>query len=110
MQRFDQAEEVIIDSGLLRVRRAGKHVQLTVTEFKLLRALTDNAGRALPRDQLLDAIDPTMKREVYYRAVDSNIKRLRCKLKPIGLAGCVKTLRGVGYYWETSSCTIPATG
>ena len=100
MQHFDQDKEVTLDTGLLRVRRHNQYVQLTVAEFKVLKALIDNTGRALSRTQLLDAVDPTMKQEVYYRAADSTVKRVRRKLRKLGLDGCVKTLRGIGYHWE----------
>ena len=100
MQRVDQDEAIVLDAGLLRLRYKQKCVQLTVKEFRLIEALISNTGRALSRAQLLDATDPTMKKDVYYRAIDSHIKRLRQRIQELGVADGIKTLRGIGYYWE----------
>ncbi|OLT20353.1 DNA-binding response regulator [Actinomadura sp. CNU-125] len=45
-----------IDEATYEVRRAGTLVELTPTEFKLLRYLTLNAGRVLTKRQLLDHV------------------------------------------------------
>src|SRR6185436_10854937 len=50
--RFGDTE---VDFARCEVRRAGRVVELSALEFKLLTAFIRNRGRALSRDQLLDA-------------------------------------------------------
>ncbi|MEV5830877.1 response regulator transcription factor [Spirillospora sp. NPDC052242] len=45
-----------IDESTYEVRRGGRRVELTPTEFKLLRYLTLNAGRVLTKRQILDHV------------------------------------------------------
>jgi len=49
--RFDDLE---VDSGRGELRRAGRAVEITATEFKLLTTFLRNRGRLLTRDKLLD--------------------------------------------------------
>lgn len=72
-------------------------INLSPKEFELLTYLSDNKGIALTRDTILDkvwGID-------YYgdiRTVDTNIKRLREKLKT--KSSYIVTVRGSGYRFE----------
>jgi two-component system KDP operon response regulator KdpE len=49
-------EELVIDADRLLVRRAGKRVDLTPTELRLLFFLAENAGRVLSHRQILERI------------------------------------------------------
>ena len=69
-------------------------VQLTTTEFKLLRALMSAGGRVLTRGQLIDHVLGTGV-AVTDRTIDVHITALRRKLGDA--AGWVQTIRGVGY-------------
>ena len=73
---------------------AGKSVKLTLTEFKLLRALVEARGRVLSRDRLMDK---AMGADVFVtdRAIDVHVTAIRKKLG--GAAWLVHTVRGVGY-------------
>ena len=75
----------------------GVALPLTGSEFALLAALADRAGRVLSRDQLLRLVHGT-DTEAFDRAVDVQISRLRQKLaaQPRG-ANMVRTVRGAGY-------------
>ena len=80
------------------VRVEGRPVELTYTEFELLTYLMNNEGVALSRDKILDNV----WRYDYYgdaRTVDTHIKKLRSKLGAYG--DCIKTIRGIGYKFET---------
>jgi DNA-binding response OmpR family regulator len=75
----------------------GQHAVLTNGEFSLLVALLGANGRTLSRAQLLE-LSRLHGDEVYDRAVDTQIMRLRLKLgEDSGNARCVLTLRGAGY-------------
>ncbi len=72
----------------------GSPVDLTATEFKLLRLLVEAEGKVQEREHLLREVwgynDSTMT-----RTLDTHIKRLREKLG--AHAECIQTIRGVGY-------------
>ncbi len=75
-------------------------VQLTVTEFLLLRALAQYPGHVKNRDQLMDA---AYGESIYVddRTIDSHIKRLRKKFRDIDDEfGEIETLYGVGYRYR----------
>ncbi|MBT3703115.1 MAG: response regulator transcription factor [Alphaproteobacteria bacterium] len=75
-------------------------VQLTVTEFLILRALAQRPGHVKNRDQLMDA---AYSENVYVddRTVDSHIKRLRRKFRQHdGDFDMIETLYGVGYRYR----------
>lgn len=69
-------------------------VKLTLTEFKLLRALVEARGRVLSRDRLMDK---GMGTDVFVtdRAIDVHITAIRKKLADA--SWLVHTVRGVGY-------------
>ena len=85
---------LIIDSGRRSVRLQGKGVEMTTTEFDLLRALASRRGRVLSREDLIQAARGT-EATITDRTIDVHIAALRRKL---GKAGdLVETVRGVGY-------------
>ncbi len=76
--RFGDAE---VDFGRCELRRAGKPVELTAFEFKLLTALIRNSGKVLSRERLLDLVwgHGTF---VTDRVVDNHVVTLRKKIEP----------------------------
>jgi two-component system, OmpR family, response regulator len=78
-------------------RRSGSTIELTNLEFNLLAALLASPQRVMTREQLLEA-SRLYDNEVYDRAIDSQISRLRRKIEgdptqPVYII----TERGVGY-------------
>ena len=65
-------------------------------EFSLLRAFAEHPQRVLSRDQLLDYAHGN-DREVYDRAIDSQISRLRRKLNERADVELIRTVRNEGY-------------
>lgn len=89
---------LVIDFDARRVELEGREVGLTAHEFDLLAALARNAGRVLTRDQLLEITRAGSADEVFDRAVDVIVSRLRQKIEPDPRAPrYLKTIRGVGY-------------
>ena len=82
------ADEPIFSSGDLQidlarrmVKLAGREVQLTPTEYSLLRLLAVNAGRVVTQRQLLrDACGPGYEQDFHILHV--NISNLRHKIEP----------------------------
>ena len=88
--------------GTLRVDMEGHEaivadspVDLNPREFAVLRALAQNAGRVLSRNQLLDLAWPEPERMHSNRTVDVHICRLRLKLGEAG--NLIRTVCGIGY-------------
>lgn len=75
-------------------------VNLTVTEYLLLKALAERPGHVRNRDQL---IDMAYGENIYIddRTVDSHIKRVRKKFKALDPEfNHIETLYGVGYRYK----------
>ncbi|MGR4872173.1 response regulator transcription factor [Variovorax sp. LARHSF232] len=82
-----------IDLDKREVQRHGEPVELTGTEFELLALLASEPGKVFGRDDILNRLRGH-EAELYSRAVDIVISRLRKKLEPLD---CIKTLRNAGY-------------
>jgi two-component system OmpR family response regulator len=84
-----------LDEEAHEVRRAGQLVQLSPTEFNLLRYLMINAGKVVSKTQILERV-------WHYdfggdsRIVESYISYLRRKIDQQNLP-LIHTIRGVGY-------------
>ena len=74
----------------------GVVVLLTPGEFSLLTAFLDNPGRVLSRDTLVEQVCGE-DADVFDRAIDVQLSRLRSKLKIHGGATLIRTVRGSGY-------------
>lgn len=86
-------EGLHIDAARRSVLRQGVSVELTGTEFDLLHLLAREPGRVFSRDDILNQLRGH-EAELYTRAVDIVVSRLRKKLEPLD---CIKTLRNAGY-------------
>ena len=82
-----------IDLDRRQVTRRGERVELTGTEFDLLALLAGEPGKVFSRDDILNRLRGH-EAELYTRAVDIVVSRLRKKLEPLD---CIKTLRNAGY-------------
>ena len=89
----------------LRTRRLsgrGGHIDLTNGEFNLLAALVASAPRVMSRDQLIEA-SRVYDNEVYDRAIDVQILRLRRKIEADpSQPTYIVTERGVGYSFKSA--------
>ena len=85
---------ITIDEDKIQVSVNDKIVNLTATEFKLLKILINNKGRVCSREQLLDNLWGDEK-IVIDRTIDVHIKHLRDKLGPAGKM--IKNMRSFGY-------------
>ncbi len=80
---------------------AGRRLDLTTSEFVLLRVLAERAGRVLTREQLLDLTKGSAD-EAFDRSIDAHVSRLRHKLgDDPRQPRLLKTIRGAGYLLAT---------
>ena len=90
VHRFGDFE---LDTGRKRLLRGGGEVPLTSAEYELLHLLLQNTDRVLSRDEIMQALHG-MDADIYSRAVDVLMSRLRQKLQRPDL---IRTVRGKGY-------------
>lgn len=91
--------DVELDEDTMLVRRGGRPVELSPTEFKLLRYLLLNPGRVLSRSQILDGVW-SYDFGGGSKVVDTYIGYLRRKLEALG-EPLIVTQRGFGYALRT---------
>ena len=95
-----QRGDLLLDPARHLCTWKGKPVELTVTEFLILKSLAIRPGHVKSRDQLMDA---AYFETIYVddRTIDSHIKRLRKKFREIdeGFAQ-IETLYGIGYRYR----------
>jgi two-component system OmpR family response regulator len=92
-------EDLELDEDTMEVTRAGEPIELTATEYRLLRYLMLNPRRVMTRAQLLDHVwDYDFGGDG--RVLETYISYLRKKLDAIG-PPLIQTVRGVGYALRT---------
>ena len=84
-----------LDEDAHEVRRSGRRIDLSPTEFKLLRYLLTNAGRVVSKAQILDRVW-SYDFGGEGRIVESYVYYLRRKIDNSG-PPLIHTVRGVGY-------------
>lgn len=92
---------LVFDRGAAQLSRGGSEIHLTITEYRLLSVLAENAGRVLSRSSLLEHVweGGFFGDE---RIVDVHVRRLRKKLElDPGTPRTLVTVRGLGYRLDT---------
>ena len=80
----------------------GQEVPLTTSEFDLLQAFVNHAGRVLERDRLMDLVKGR-EWAAYDRSIDQQVARLRRKIEPDPAnPSLIKSVRGVGYLFAAA--------
>ena len=99
--------DLLVDRDRHIARLAGKPLELTTLEFRLLASLLEADGRVLDREQLLDAVYGEGEAFVLDRSVDALIKRLRRKLgDDPNRPRYVATVRGIGYRFVRTDAEV----
>jgi two-component system response regulator ChvI len=92
--------ELVLDETKHQCTWHAKDIQLTVTEFLLVKALATRPGMVKSRDQLIDA---AYGENIYVddRTIDSHIKRVRKKFRTVDDDfNAIETLYGIGYRYK----------
>lgn len=101
-----EAEPAVIDAGPVMINQdahevsvEGTLVDLSPTEYKLLRFLVMNADRVLTKAQILDHVwEYDFNGDM--GIVESYVSYLRKKIDPISSRPLIQTKRGVGYIYK----------
>jgi len=86
--------DITINTKKITVSIKDKYIELTSTEFKILKLLCENKGYVFNRDRILDYLWDEEK-FVLERTIDVHIRNLRKKLGKSG--DIIKSVRGMGY-------------
>ena len=90
--------DVLIKTNEAKVYKAGKEVELTALEYRLLLTMVNNKGTVLSRNQLLSGIWDVAGDYVNDNTLTVYIKRLRDKLEDDPVKPkIIETVRGMGY-------------
>jgi two-component system response regulator ChvI len=92
--------DLVLDETKHQCTWRGKDIQLTVTEFLLVKALAARPGMVKSRDQLIDA---AYGENIYVddRTIDSHVKRVRKKFRSADDSfNHIETLYGIGYRYK----------
>lgn len=99
-----EMDHFFFDFERMEFRKHGKMVELSKTEQKLLRVLTENRGRTLGRSELVDRVWGDGSEYVDENALTVTVKRLRDKLEnEPSKPHYIKTVYGIGYTWAVKS-------
>ena len=91
-------DDLLIDLERRRVQRAGRKVNLTPTEFEILRHLAARPGRVYTRSELLELLRDYEALDQDEKTINVHISHLREKIEDDPSAPeFVLTVRGVGY-------------
>ncbi len=90
---------LVLDFGALTAQRGGEILSITPNEYKLLRALTENAGRILTRQILLERLWDSGGNFIDDHTLTVTMNRLRAKVED-NTHTYIQTVRGMGYIWK----------
>ena len=98
-----EVEGFSFDFTWMEFRKNGQLIELSKTEQRLLRILSENRGRVLSRETLLERVWPGGAEYVEENALSVTVKRLRDKLEDTpSKPRFLKTVYGVGYTWAVN--------
>lgn len=102
LRRHEPAADVLryadltLDMAARRARRGEREIDLSTTEFELLRYLVSHPGHVLSREAILNAVwGPDFDRPT--NVVEVYVGYLRAKLEGAGEPRLIQTVRGAGY-------------
>jgi len=88
-------DDLEVDTGLRRVMRSGKDINLTRREYDLLVALASHEGKVLTREMIQERV--WMDDQSYSNTVDVHVRVLRQKVDAEHETKLIRTVHGVGY-------------
>lgn len=94
------SENIELHKGSHIVKKNGEEISITVSEFKLLQMLMENAPNVLARNTILEKLWDVDGNFIDGSALSVYIKRLREKIEEDSAnPSLIITVRGVGYKW-----------
>jgi len=98
--------DLMIDTNLRRVTRAGQEIALTPREYALLEALAAHEGQTLTREVIQERV--WQDEDSYSNTVDAYVRLLRRKIDAGHDVKLIQTVHSVGYRLQTPPNGAPA--
>jgi len=95
MDKID-AKDFILNIANSSIERNGKVIELTKNEYRILKYLTQNRGKIVSREDIMDCLWES-ESFIDDNTLSVNITRLRTKLEELDLKELIETRRGQGY-------------
>lgn len=89
-----------LDEEQYCLRKKGEQIELTLSEFRLLRELMRHPNQVLTREQLIDKLWSVDEAFIDGNTLSVYIRRIREKIDTENRESYIKTVRGVGYMWQ----------
>lgn len=90
------AKDFILNLSNSSITKNNETIDLTKNEYKILKYLTENRGKIISREDIMDVLWES-NCFIDDNTLSVNITRLRSKLEELGLKDIIETKRGQGY-------------
>lgn len=90
------AKDFILNISNSTIEKGNKTIELTKNEYKILMYLTQNRGKIVPREDIMNCLWES-ESFIDDNTLSVNITRLRGKLEELDLKDIIETRRGQGY-------------
>ena len=90
------ARDFVLNVANSTIEKEGKVIELTKNEYRILKYLTQNRGKIVSREDIMDSLWES-ESFIDDNTLSVNITRLRNKLEELGLKEIIETRRGQGY-------------
>lgn len=90
------AKDFILNVSNSTIEKNDKIIELTKNEYRILKYLTQNRGKIVPREEIMDCLWES-ESFIDDNTLSVNIARLRTKLEELDLKELLETRRGQGY-------------
>lgn len=90
------AKEFVLNLSNSTIEKGNKTIELTKNEYKILKYLTQNRGKIVSREDIMDCLWES-ESFIDDNTLSVNITRLRAKLEELGISNLIETRRGQGY-------------
>lgn len=87
--------DLVVDFGRMMATLGGRALDLTATEFAILKILLERSSLVVDRNMLINEVYGGNS-SLSGRTVDSHIRNIRAKAAALGYADTVQTVRGIG--------------
>lgn len=88
--------DFILDLSKSLIKKEEKEIELTKNEFRILKYLSENRGKIISRDEIMEVLWES-ESFIDDNTLTVNITRLRNKLEELNLKELLQTKRGQGY-------------
>lgn len=96
-----EEDGMYLDEEQYCLRKNGEQIELTLSEFRLLRELMRHPNQVLTREQLINKLWSVDEAFIDGNTLSVYVRRIREKIDTEKMDSHIKTVRGVGYMWQT---------